>query len=1032
MKQNNEITEEDRKLSRPLGPLDVPVRTRVPLPEFYQQSITEFKDALDIDPKSGVFFYLRIPSIIFMATIGGYIVGRFNMSYMYILLIAYSIYFIYKRKINRFTNSLKSLINYDTRREKAKYNGETVEWMNYTIAKFWDVAEPKISSDIYQAVNRELLKVCPPFLNDLKLTEFTLGSRAPFVDKITYHSSKDDTVTLDVNVGFVPLEASKDAVDYFLGEKKKWNSKIVLTARMGTKTALGINLPILVKEFYFTGRLRAIMRLVPKNNFIKDVEICLMEVPDFNFTLVPLKTVDIMDVPGLSKWISNIIRKVLSTSIVNPNSIVVNIDKLAEAKGHNIGVVCLQVLNLENEEDERLMGEIDIDGTPRLQTSFREGRNLIYNEYFYMIVQNVDERIGLNFRGDSSSSRRRSGNLFLRNVHLEQIEEDEETDIKVNNQIVKIKPKKQLRPRRTVFTKARLIREEETYAYVNTNMIFFPIQKKKTNSAIVKMKIVGAEDILGLHSDIGEIYSTYCTVIVSPLNKDPSALPLDFIQNTSSATALVVSGVLKTEEGEVSNIYPGTASTSSKLMPPSPSTFNVFESKKVFNSNSPNFNEEFEFFSRDLSVDVVSICIMNDRNNEILGRVSVALNDILEGKPLKYKLKDAKRGRMELKFDLNYVDLKETEEDIIKFASIQKITVETVSENGVFYGVVETNTDIFSMDPFTSSLPIRKSIYVPVHANDTLLFKLFKETSNGDVFIGEEEILINPTDSPKKTALILNESISITLRVEGEALEDYNGDPNQKDTLKIVQVKFGQFYGLNEEVFVEFQSDGEVLKAAPFSRDKYISGVFTMLLGTEDLTAYIKNGDQGENRVLGSCIIPKRFVNEKVILNNHGLAVDLQVSIQSCEYRPPSTLKKGYLEVYIKNARNIRTSDKGKVDGYIKILINDNKVYRTKTIYNTSDPLFNESFVMQMNKLKDVFTLQVYDQASSSKNSLVCFVEFPLHNIAEGFSEHEFKLTDAKNFKQVGATIRLGFNFCKDASTLNIKKRNIIGDFFGF
>lgn len=1032
MKQSNEITEEDRKLSRPLGPLDVPVRTRVPLPEFYQQSITEFKDALDIDPKSGLFFYIRIPSIIFIATIAGYIVGRFNMSLFYILFIAYTIYFVYKRKIRRFTNSLKSLINYDTRREKAKYNGETVEWMNYTISKFWDVAEPKISSDIYQNVNRELLKVCPPFLNDLKLTEFTLGSRAPFVDKITYHSSKDDTVTLDVNVGFVPLEASKDAVDYFLGEKKKWNSKIILTARIGTKTALGINLPILVKEFYFTGRLRVIMKLVPKNNFIKDVEICLMEIPDFDFTLVPLKTVDIMDVPGLSKWISNIIRKVLSTSIVNPNSIVINLDQLAQSKGHNIGVVCLQILNLENEEDERLMGEIDIDGTARLQTSFREGRNLIYNEYFYMIVQNVDEKIGLNFKGESSSSRRRSGNLFLRNVHLEPVEEDEETDVKVNDKIIKIKPKKQIRPRRTVFTKARLIREEETYAYVNTNMIFFPIQTKKTNSAIVKMTLIGVEDMLGIHSNIGEVYSSYCNVIVSPLNKDPSALPLEFIQNTSCATALVVSGVLKTEDGIVSNIYPGSCSTINKLMPPSPSTFAVFESKKVFNSNSPNFNEEFEFFSRDLSVDVVSVCVMNDKNNEILGRVGIALRDVVDGKPLKYKLKDARSGRMELKFELNYIDLKENDEEIINFVSIQKITIETVSENGVFYGVVETNSDIFSMDPFTSSLPIRKSIYVPVHSNDTLLFKLFKETANGDVFIGEEEILINTTDSPKKTALILNESISITLRVEGETLEDYNGEPSQRDTLKIVQVKFGEFYGLNEEVFVEFQSNGEVVKAAPFSRDRYISGVFTMLLGTEELVAYIKNGDQAENRVLGSCIIPRRHVDEKVLLNNFGLAVDLKVSIQSCDCRPPSTLKKGYLEVYIKNARNIRTNDKGKVDGYIKILINDNKVYRTKTIYNTSDPLFNESFVMQMNKLKDIFTLQVYDQGSSTKNSLVCFVEFPLHNIAEGFSEHEFKLTDAKSFKQSGSSIRLGFNFCKDASTLNIKKRNILGDFFGF
>ncbi|EOB11782.1 hypothetical protein NBO_846gi001, partial [Nosema bombycis CQ1] len=352
-----------------------------------------------------------------------------------------------------------------------------------------------------------------------------------------------------------------------------------------------------------------------------------MELPEFDFTLVPLKTVDIMDVPGLSKWIGGIIKKVLMTSIVNPNSITVNLDEIAQTKGHNIGVVCLQILNLENEEDERLRGEIEVDGKPRLHTTYREGMNLVYNEYFYMIVQNVDERIGLLFRGDSSGSRRRTGNLFLRNVHLEPIQDEDETDVKVDNKILKIKPKKQINPRRTVFTKSRLIREEETYAYVNTNMVYYPIQRKKTNSAIVRMTVVGVEDVLGINSDKEEVYSTYCIVIASPLNKDISALPIDYIQNTSCATALVVSGVLKTEEGGVSNIYPGSGTTLDKLLPPSSSTFHVFESKKVFNSNSPNFNEEFEFFSRDLSVDVASVCVMNSKTNEVLGRVGVGLND---------------------------------------------------------------------------------------------------------------------------------------------------------------------------------------------------------------------------------------------------------------------------------------------------------------------------------------------------------------------------------------------------------------------
>ncbi|KAK6089497.1 hypothetical protein P3W45_001496 [Vairimorpha bombi] len=1030
MQEESKIPDKS-KLSKPLNPLDIPVRHRKAIPHQYKKATQDYRSSLDIDPKEGFFFYLRIPSLIFFGVFGGYIVGRFNLNIFYILFVSYTVYFVYNRKIRKFTNSLKSLINDRTRREKSKYSGESVEWINYIVEKFWDVAEPIISNDVYQNVNRELLKICPPFLNELKLTEFTLGSRPPFIDKITYHSSKDNSVTVDINVGFVPLEASKDAVDYFLGEKKKWNSKIILHARLGTRNSLGINLPIMVKEFYFTGRLRATINLIPKNNFIKDVEVCLMEVPDFDFTLVPLKTVDLMDIPGLSTWIKKTIVSAMSKEIINPSSIVIDVDKIAQSKGYNIGVACIQILSLENDEDEKLVGEVDIDGRPEFQTSSRAGKNLVFNEYFYTIIQNIDEKIGITFFGDKNSVKS-SGSLFLRNVHLEEPEEDLETDIKIDKKTIKILPQRKIKPRRSVFNKIRLTKNEQTYAYLNTNFVYYPIQKKKTNSAIVTMKLIGAENMLSINDDKGEIYSSFCTVIVSPLNKNQNSVPLEYIQNTSSAAAMVVSGVLKTEEDEINSIQTGTDSTTLKLLPPSSSTFYIFESKRVFNNNSPNYNEVFQFFARDLSVDVVSVCIMNDKNSEIIGRVRLDLNDIVDGKPLKYKLRDARCGKMELQFDLNYIDLEEKDEQIVKYTSVQKITVETVSENGIFYGVVETNTDSFAMDPFTSELPIKKNIFVPVHDDDILKFKLFKETVNGDVFLGEEEVPINYTEESKRVALILNDNISVTLRTEGEYLEDFTGTPSKKDTLKIIQVKLGKFYGLNEEVFVEFRNQDGIVKASAFSRDRQINNVFTILAGKEEICAIIKNGDQGENRILGKCTIPKRFADEKMTLNEFGLAVDLQADIQTCTYSAPSNLKKGFLEVYIKSAKNLKSSESGRVNAFVKILVNDNKVFKTKPAPETNDPIFYESFVMSVDKLRDLFTIQVYDNNSSSKNSLLSFIEFPLHNINEGFSEIEFKLTDSKTFKKMGSTIRLGFNFCRDASTLKVKKRGILGDFFGF
>ncbi|WUR02716.1 extended synaptotagmin-2 [Vairimorpha necatrix] len=1043
-----------RNLSKPISPRSIPVKHKSALPKHYKSSIVEYQSALDLEPKEGLFFYLKIPSLIFLGVLGGYFVGRFRFSFLNVLFVGYAVYFVYKRKVDKFTTSLKSLVHDNARREKCKYSGETVEWMNFILNKFWKVAEPVVSSDIYQNVNRELLKVCPPFLRDLRLTEFTLGSRAPVIEQITFHSSKENKVTLDCSVSFIPLEATVDAIEYYLGEDKQWNSKIILKARLGTRNNLGINLPILVKEICFKGRIRATLNLINKNNFIKDVEVCLMEIPHFDFTLVPLKIVDIMDVPGLSTWIKKTIINEMSKLVINPNSITIDIDKISQSQGYEIGVACLQILNLENEEDEKLTGEIDVDNIPLYQTNQKTGRNLVFNEYFYTILQNVDEKIGINFYGEGKIT----GQIFLNYENLKESEKtktlEDGNEQNTNGNSISTNSK-QSRMKRNKFDKVRLIKNEQTYAYLNTNLIFYPITNIRTNSAIVTLKLIGVENMLSLDND-KSLYSSYCCIIVSPLHKDKNSIPFEYIKNTSSAAALVVSHVLKTDDHDINNIKTGNNSLSLKLLPSSDSTFYIFESKRVFNNNSPNYNEIFKFFSRDLQVDVVSICIINDRNSEIIGRVGINLQDLVEGKPIKYKLKDARSGTLEAQFDFQYINLEQENNNFINYISVQKITVETVSEQGIFYGVVETSLDIFKMDPFTSSLPIKKSIFVPVHDNDKMKFKLYKETSNGDVFLGEEEISINYTGESKRLGLILPDNISVVLRIEGEFLEDFKGSPSKKENLKIIQVQFGEFEGLNEEIFIEllkidtrynnnensnnsldnrytssnYRLDSKV--ASAYSRNKKINNVFTILLGNEDLLALVKVADQGENRILGSLFLPLRFTNEKISFNEFGLSADIKVQIQTCNYFLPLNLKKGFLEIYIKSAKNLKSSERGRVNAYVKVLVNDNTVYKTKSASESNDPIFYESFVMPVDKIRDIFCIQIYDQYSSSKNSLLCFVEFPLHNILEGFSEVDFKMMDSKSFKRSESSLRIGFNFCRDSKTLKVKKRNILGDFFNF
>ncbi|KAH9412221.1 hypothetical protein HK407_01g01140 [Ordospora pajunii] len=1006
------------KLSKPLLPEDIPRRAEEASLDVHERDVEEFCNILDIQPRSGVFFYIRIPGLIFVGALAGYLIGKFNFSVVNLFFVGYAIFFVYNRKIDRFTRSLKSLVYHNARKEKARNNGETVEWLNYITRKMWEVAEPVVSAQVYQNVNNELLKVTPPFLNGLRLTEFTLGSRSPIVEGVSYINMEGHALAVEMEVAFIPLEASKDVVRYLEGDQKNWNSKIQLSARVGTKNGIGINLPILVKELFFKGKIRIAANLFSKNVFVKDVEVCLMDMPEIDFTLVPLKTVDVMDVPGLSKWIRSIIGSALSSTIVNPNSIVVDVDKISKDKGKTIGVVCLQILDVENDGDERLQAEIDVDGRVGYQTRYVGGRGIVYNEHFYIPIENVDSRIGISLRSESKSTRRRSGSIFLRNLPLGKIEEFSRNGM--------------YDPRRTFFSKARLIRDEQTYSFANTNMQFYPLQERRSNSGVVKMTLVGIEDLQGNKMSKTSMYSTFCTVIVSPINREESSIPIGFVENTVNVSALMMSGIIDTSGGMISGILPGLETTSTRLLPSSKSTFYVFESKRIFATNSPLYNESYVFFCRDIQVDVVSVCVMNDKTNEVIGRVSIPVKDIHFNKKEKYKLNDAQSGRMELEFSIDYVDMIDKAARFIDYERVMKVSVDSMSEKGVYYAIVETNTDCFRMETFTSVLPVKRAVHVPVQKRDSMKFRLYKETINGDVFIGEDTISCG--DESRVEALLFDDHISLTLKIESEELRDYTGAPEDKEGIKVVQARFGKFHGANnQEMFIEFRSKYGVIKASGFTRSGELNDVFTFVSGAEEIYAVVKSGNQSSNAIAGRCMIPKRMLNERVVLNEAGLSVDMEVQIQGCSYKPESMLKKGYLEVYIKSGRDIWPAAQGSsVDTYCKILINEAKVYSTKPVRKSTNPVFSESFIMEIDKTKDVLGIQICDYNVSERNSLLCYTEFSLHNLVEGFSEMELEMFDAKTFRLIGSSVSIGFNFCTDHKSLSIKKRSVFGDLFGF
>jgi Ca2+-dependent lipid-binding protein len=80
------------------------------------------------------------------------------------------------------------MLSIEKSRKEALGEFESVEWLNHIVQRFWDVSEAGISSLIYNEVNNVLLKNTPGMLTSLRLTELTLGTRPPVVERIGFVS----------------------------------------------------------------------------------------------------------------------------------------------------------------------------------------------------------------------------------------------------------------------------------------------------------------------------------------------------------------------------------------------------------------------------------------------------------------------------------------------------------------------------------------------------------------------------------------------------------------------------------------------------------------------------------------------------------------------------------------------------------------------------------------------------------------------------------------------------------------------------
>lgn len=162
---------------------------------------------------------------------------------------------------------------------------ESADWINNFLDRFWLIYEPVLSATIVSSVDQILSVSTPPFLDSIRLSTFTLGSKAPRIDRVrTFPRTADDVVLMDWGISFSSTDTSDLTPNQLIG---KTNSKIVLEIRVGKGLATA-GMPVLVEDIDFSGELRIKLKLM--NNFphVQVVEISFLNKPVFNYVLKPI------------------------------------------------------------------------------------------------------------------------------------------------------------------------------------------------------------------------------------------------------------------------------------------------------------------------------------------------------------------------------------------------------------------------------------------------------------------------------------------------------------------------------------------------------------------------------------------------------------------------------------------------------------------------------------------------------------------------------------------------------------------------
>lgn len=283
-------------------------------------------------------------ALICFAVFASHFLTRFNFGWGWLIILLSICNTYYVTSMTRVRRCARDDIQRELIKTRLASEHESADWMNNFLDRFWLIYEPVLSATVVASVDQILSTTTPAFLDSLRLTTFTLGTKAPRIDKVrTFPKTADDIVMMDWGISFTPNDIS-DITPHQAAQKV--NPKIVLSVRLGKGLATA-SMPILLEDITFSGMMRIRLKLMANFPHVQIADISFLEKPVIDYVLKPVGGeslgFDIAHIPGLQTFIRDMVHDTLGPMMYEPNVFTVNLEQLLSGVPLDTAIGVIQV-----------------------------------------------------------------------------------------------------------------------------------------------------------------------------------------------------------------------------------------------------------------------------------------------------------------------------------------------------------------------------------------------------------------------------------------------------------------------------------------------------------------------------------------------------------------------------------------------------------------------------------------------------------------------------------------------------------------